>query len=278
VDEWRLLPYRRVDAAENMAIDEAVFRERVRTKAPPTLRFYGWQRPAVSIGRFQDARREIDIAACRRLGIPIVRRPTGGKAVLHERELTYAVIAGDDVPLFPPDILETYRIISDCIGAGLADCGIRAEMQREGRGGAAGALCASCFAVPSRYELLVAGRKICGSAQMRSRGVFLQHGALLMAFDPARTCAVMLPHGDRVKQAARLRNAVTSVGEHAGCGVDEAMLCRAFRDAFAARLGIRFREGELTPREEALKNELLATAAGSAETHGEGERPWTSGL
>jgi len=270
VDEWRLLPYRRADAAENMAIDEALFRERIRVQGPPTLRFYGWRTPAVSIGRFQDARREIDIAACRRLGIPIVRRPTGGKAVLHERELTYALIAGDDVPLFPPDILETYRIISGCIGAGLAQCGIGAELEREGRGGKPESLGAACFAVPSRYELLVGGRKICGSAQMRSRGVFLQHGALLMAFDPARTCAVMLPRGDRAERAARLRNAVTSVGEHAGPGVDEALLCRALRDAFTARLGIRFREGGLTPGEEALKDELLAGRADGTDANGEG--------
>ncbi len=260
-----------------MAIDEAVFRERIRTKAPPTLRFYAWRKPAVSIGRFQDARREIDIAACRRLGIAIVRRPTGGKAVLHERELTYAVIAGDDVPLFPPDILETYRIISGCIGAGLALCGIMAEMQQDRRGEGAESLGASCFAFPSRYELLVDGRKICGAAQMRSHGVFLQHGALLMAFDPDRTCAVMLPHGDREKQVEGLHNAVTSVSEHAGPEVDEAMLCRIFRDVFAARLGIRFREGALTPREEALKSELMAAAEGSARGNGEGGTPWTSG-
>ena len=271
MDEWRVLPFRRGDAAENMAIDEAVFRERIRTKGPPTLRFYGWRKPAVSIGHFQDARREIDIAACRRLGIAIVRRPSGGKAVLHERELTYAVIAGDDLPLFPPDILETYRIISDCIVGGLAVCGIRAEMQSDGRGKAAESLGTSCFAVSSRYELLVDGRKICGAAQVRSCGAFLQHGALLMAFDPTRTCAVMLPHGDRKKQIDRLRRSVTSVGEHAGPEVDEAMLCRALRDAFAARLGIGFREGTLTPREEALKVELMANKYGSENWNGEGE-------
>ena len=261
-----------------MAVDEAIFRERIRTKAPPTLRFYGWRTPTVSIGHNQDARREIDIVACRGLGIAIVRRPTGGKAVLHERELTYAVIAGDDVPPFPPDILETYRIISDCIGKGLAVCGIRTEIERNGRREAAESLGTSCFAFPSRYELLVAGRKICGAAQVRSHGVFLQHGALLMAFDPARTCAVMLPHRDREKQIDRLRRSVTSVGEHAGPGVDEAMLCRAFRDAFAARLGIGFREGTLTPREEALKVELMANKYGSENWNGEGETSWTSGL
>ena len=261
-----------------MAVDEAIFRERIRTKAPPTLRFYGWRTPTVSIGHNQDARREIDIVACRGLGIAIVRRPTGGKAVLHERELTYAVIAGDDVPPFPPDILETYRIISDCIGKGLAVCGIRTEIERNGRREAAESLGTSCFAFPSRYELLVAGRKICGAAQVRSHGVFLQHGALLMAFDPARTCAVMLPHRDREKQIDRLRNSVTSVGEQAGPEIDEAILCRAFRDAFAERLGIRFREGMLTPEEETLKIELMANKYDNANWNGEGSTSWTSGL
>ncbi|MHB8771466.1 MAG: lipoate--protein ligase family protein [Syntrophales bacterium] len=272
MDEWRLLPYRRGGAAENMAIDEAVFRERIRTDGPPTLRFYGWQAPAVSIGHFQDARREIDAAACRRLGIEIVRRPTGGKAVLHERELTYAVIAGDDVPLFTPDILATYRLISDCIVRGLARVGIRAEVEQAGRGAADRSFGASCFAASSRYELLVAGRKICGSAQVRSGGAFLQHGALLMEFDPGRSCAVMRSPGDPGRKLERLRAAVTAVGEHAGPEVDEAMLCRVLHDAFAERLGIRFREGTLTPEEEKLARDLLTSRYAGETWEGEGGR------
>ncbi len=254
-----------------MAIDEAIFRERVRTTGPPTLRFYGWQAPAVSLGRFQDAGREIDAAACRRLGIEIVRRPTGGKAVLHDRELTYAVVAGDDVPLFTPDILATYRLISDCIVGGLARVGIRAESDQVGRGAAEGSFGASCFAVSSRYELLVEGRKICGSAQVRSGGVFLQHGALLMEFDPVRSCAVMRSPGDPGRKLERLRAAVTAVGEHAGPEVDEALLCRALRDAFAERLGIRFHEGTLTPAEERLTRDLLADRQGGKTRDGEGD-------
>ncbi len=262
-----------------MAVDEAVFREIIRKTSPPTLRFYGWRTPAVSIGRFQDARKEIDIEACRKLGIDLVRRPTGGKAVLHEQELTYAVIAGDDSPLFPPDILETYRIISNCIAQGLAECGIRAEMKADGRAAADEPLGTACFSVPSRYELLVAGRKICGSAQTRSHGVFLQHGALLMAFDPGRTCAVILPHRDRERQADRLRNSVTSVREHATIpSADEEILCRAIRDGFTQVLGIRFREGALTSEEEALKTELMTKKYGSASWNWKGRKPWISGL
>jgi lipoate-protein ligase A len=279
VDVWRLLPFRKGDAAENMAVDEAVFRETIRNASPPTLRFYGWRAPAVTIGRFQDACKEIDIEACRQLGIELVRRPTGGKAVLHEQELTYAVIAGGDSPRFPPDILETYRIISGCIARGLAGCGIRVEMKADGRTAVDEPLGRSCFSVPSQYELLVAGRKICGSAQTRSHGVFLQHGALLMAFDPGRTCAVILPHRDRDRQIDRLRNLVTSVREHATIpSVDEETLCRVIREGFTQVLGIRFQDGVLTPEEEALKSELMTKKYGSASWNREGRDPWIYGL
>ncbi|MHB9097813.1 MAG: lipoate--protein ligase family protein [Syntrophales bacterium] len=279
MDVWRLLPFRKGDAAENMAVDEAIFRETIRNASPPTLRFYGWRAPAVSIGRFQDARTEINIEACRQLGIDLVRRPTGGKAVLHEQELTYTVTAGGDSPLFPPDILETYRIISSCIARGLAGCGIRAEMEANGRASADEPLGRSCFSAPSRYELLVAGRKICGSAQTRSRGVFLQHGALLMEFDPGRTCDVILPYRDREKQVDRLRNAVTSVREHATIPpADEETLCRVIRDGFTQVLGIRFQEGMLTSAEEALAAELMTKKYGSASWNREGRDPWISGL
>jgi lipoate-protein ligase A len=133
VDPWRILPFRKAGAAENMAIDEAVFRVCIRRKTPPTLRFYGWRVPALSIGCFQDYEKEVDTDACRRFGVEIVRRPSGGKAVLHEQELTYAVIAGADLPLFSQDILDTYRVISGCIAEGLSRVGIRAQMEADGR-------------------------------------------------------------------------------------------------------------------------------------------------
>ena len=246
-----------------MAVDEAVFRVGISRKAPSTLRFYGWRVPALSIGCFQDYEKEVDVEACRKFGVEVVRRPTGGKAVLHEQELTYAVIAGADSPLFPSDILTTYRVISGCIADGLAEIGIRAEMEAVGRRAPEGALRSSCFSSPSRYELLVGGRKICGSAQMRSRGVFLQHGSLLTAFDPLRTCAVMLPHREGEMDADLLRHAITSVGEQGGAAVGDASLCRVLRGGFERTLGVRFQEGPLTPEEEDLKGELMMNKYGS---------------
>ena len=277
--EWRILPFERAAAAKNMAIDEAVFRKNIRGESPPTLRFYGWQSPALSIGYFQDYRKEVDDEACRKFGVEVVRRPTGGKAVLHERELTYAVVAGAETGLFPPDILKTYLVIGRCLAEGLAGVGIRAEMKEDGRRPPDGALPSACFSFPSRYELLVGDRKICGSAQMRSQGAFLQHGSLLTAFDPLRTCEVMLPHRRLEKEADRLRNAVTSVGEQAGPALDEEGLRRALREGFERTLGIRLREGMLTPGEQALRDELVEKKYGREEWNREGKRgEWISGL
>lgn len=262
-----------------MAVDEAVFRESIRGRNSPTLRFYGWRTPALSIGYFQEYEHEVDSEACKRFGIDFIRRPTGGKAVLHDRELTYAVIAGEDSPLFPPDILKTYRIISGCIAAGLATVGITVEMKDDGRAAAEDRLRSSCFSFPSRYELLAGGRKICGAAQMRSHGAFLQHGALLMGFDPVLTCAVMLPHGDIEMQARRLLNSVTTVGEQAGEAIGEERLCGALREGFERVLGVRFEEGTLTPEEEALKTELMAKKYTSDSWNREGGKTeWISGL
>ena len=277
--EWRILPFERAAAAKNMAIDEAVFRKNIRGESPPTLRFYGWRSPALSIGYFQDYRKEVDEEACRKFGVEVVRRPTGGKAVLHERELTYAVVAGADTGLFPPDILKTYLVIGRCLAEGLAGVGIRAEMKEDGRRPPDGALPSACFSFPSRYELLVGDRKICGSAQMRSQGAFLQHGSLLTAFDPLRTCEVMLPHRRLEEEADLLRNAVTSVGEQAGPALDEEGLRRALREGFERTLGIRLRDGMLTPGEQALRDELVEKKYGREEWNREGKRgEWISGL
>ncbi|MDI6775885.1 MAG: lipoate--protein ligase family protein [Syntrophales bacterium] len=255
---WRLLPFRQFSAFENMAIDEAIFRENRRREILPTLRFYGWLSPTVSIGYFQDICKEVDVKSCRRYGIDIVRRPTGGKAVFHESELTYAVVARGNYPFFSPDILGTYRVISGCIAEGLSRLGIKAEIADEGRTFQEGLLKTFCFSSPSRYELLVEGRKICGSAQVRSHGVFLQHGSILINFDPFKTCAVMLPHHhEGKKQIEQLRRSVTSIHDHVSPPIDLTMLCEVLREGFEKVMGIQFIEQDLTPPEKEIRTRLL---------------------
>jgi len=257
---WRLVPFQRYPPRENMAIDEAIFREVQRSGGPPTIRLYGWMSPAVSIGHFQHIDREIDLDACRQGGVTVVRRPTGGKAVYHDDDLTYAVIAGENNTLFPPTILETYRVISKCLVQGLHKLGLEAILAEEGRMQGQGSLEASCFSVPSLHELLVQGRKICGSAQMRSRGVFMQQGSLLMSFDPEKTCDIMLPHREpRANQVQALQEKVTSLYDHLPRSVTREDVCQSLIEAFQDEWAVSFAEGALTAAEEKLKDHLLAT-------------------
>jgi lipoyl(octanoyl) transferase len=255
---WRFISFKRLNAFENMAIDEAIFRENQRTDTPPTLRFYSWSPPSVSLGYFQATGKEVNVEACRRFSVDIVRRPTGGKAVLHEDDLTYAVIANERTPLFPPDILGTYKVISSCIALGLSELGIEAEMEGDGRSYRDDSLKAACFSTPSRYELLVKKKKICGSAQLRSKGVFLQHGSIMMDFDPLKTCALLLPqHGDQTWQTKNLRASVTSIHEQVGVSVSVEDICHVIKKGFEKKLDIAFVEGCLTPAEESLKSRLM---------------------
>ena len=255
---WRFIPFKQLSAFENMAMDEAIFRENQHRDSPPTLRIYSWSPPSISLGYFQETRNEVNIPACSRYHIDIVRRPTGGKAVLHEHDLTYAVIAKEHNPLFTPDILGTYRIISGCIAEALSELGITTEMSVDGRTWGEESLKAACFSSPSHYELLVNKRKICGSAQVRSRGVFLQHGSILLDFDPVKTCTLLLPqHGNREKQIEKLRESVTSIYEHIGSEFSTAKICHILQRSFEKKLGIELVEGGLTAAEGILMARLI---------------------
>jgi len=249
-----MIPFKRYGPFENMAIDEALFRGHRQEEAPPVLRFYGWERPAVSIGYFQDAEEEIDCTYCRGKGIDIVRRPTGGKAVLHGDDLTYSLVARENAP-FSPDVVETYRIISGCIIRGLAKSGIEVQIVEEGRGNG-GSVEGFCFATSYKNELLAGGRKICGSAQVRARGVFLQHGSVLIDLDPLAVCAAI----GKTKDAARVQEieaAVTSVREVTEGDISLDDLCRDIVAGFEEVLHIRLVDEGLSPEEEALKDRLL---------------------
>jgi len=260
METWRYLPFSESSAFENMATDEALLRHAGAAPIVPTLRFFGWDPPAVSVGYFQDATKEVNLPYCREHGIDVVRRPTGGKAVFHDREVTYALVAGEDNPLFPRGILGTYQVISSAILRALSKLGVEAEMAADGRPCAPDGLAAFCFSVPSRYELLVKGRKICGSAQTRSRGVFLQHGSILVDFDPVRTAAVLLCPGEREEEKTReMERAVTSLQGHIEAKMSHRELTRILLKGFEEVFDVRIMPGELTPEERKLKEHLLGT-------------------
>ena len=253
---WRFLDFQRYNAFENMAIDEAIFRETIRSKKPPTIRFYGWQPAAVSIGYFQNLEKEINIEKCRLAGVDIVRRISGGKAVFHCAEVTYSVIACNKEESFPSDILGTYKIISKCLARGLADLGIDAFLAETGRTFHDADFKACCFSVPSSNELLVSGRKICGSAQIRASGGFLQHGSILMDFDPVQTASFLLPMRT-ADQLKKLRDSVAAVKEEMDNPVDEKQICASLKKGFTAVLGREIIEETLTSAEEELAGSLI---------------------
>jgi lipoate-protein ligase A len=184
---WRLLVTEACDGATNMAIDEALWRGRQEGTAPPTLRLFAWEPPTVSLGYGQPLDAAVDVTACRRLGVGLVRRPTGGSAIYHdspERELTYSVVASSEDLGVPPDLLVTYRWIALALLRGLRALGTPAEMVAVPE--TDGPTPAFCFARTGRYEIEVARRKLVGSAQRRHGADFLQHGSVLLGVDEPR--------------------------------------------------------------------------------------------
>lgn len=174
--------------AYNMALDEELLARAQAGDSLPVFRLYTWSPPAVSIGRFQNKALSVNEDACRKYGFDIVRRITGGRAVLHRNELTYSVVARTDDPFFPPTVLGTYKVIAAGLVAGLRSLGLDATMvTRTGRQAALvrkKAKEAACFSSPSWYEIVVNDRKIVGSAQRRAGKALLQHGSILIDYDP----------------------------------------------------------------------------------------------
>lgn len=253
---WRLLNFQYNNIFENMAIDEAIFQETIKKRKNPTIRFYGSYPAAVSIGYFQDAKKELNIEKCCREGIDIARRITGGKAVFHFDEITYSVAAFESERIFPSDISGTYNVIARCIARALGNLGMKVDLSEDGRHQTKKEMKSCCFAAPSKNELLVGGRKICGSAQVRRRGGFLQHGLLPLTFNPEKT-ADSLFQKITPENIERLKETVTAVNEEVVCPVDKYEICSRLKRGFIEELGIDLQEETLTPAEETLKNELM---------------------
>jgi lipoyl(octanoyl) transferase len=253
---WRLLNFQYRSIFENMAVDEAILLETIKNKKNPTIRFYGSNPAAISIGYFQDAKKELNIEKCRGEGIDIARRITGGRAVFHFNEITYCIVAAQQEKIFPADISGTYKVISKCIARGLSNLGIKADLAEGGRAQMKDEINSFCFAVPSKNELLVKGRKICGSAQVRKQGGFLQHGLLVLTFNPKKTAGCLLPVRTP-EQLDRLRKSVTAVNEEIATPVNALEICSILKKSFIEELGIDLIQETLTSEEETLKNELM---------------------
>lgn len=183
---WRLLLHPAAPGPWNMGVDEALLQRAASPDSLPVLRCYHWAPACVSLGRFQSAG-GLDCAHLKRLGIDVVRRPTGGRAILHDQEVTYAVVLPAGHPLAGRSVRASYAAIAGALARAITLLGGTVELAPERRRGGRGlpadapAHRQDCFATPSDHEIVATGRKLVGSAQVRQAGALLQHGSILLA-------------------------------------------------------------------------------------------------
>ncbi|MDH3453924.1 MAG: lipoate--protein ligase family protein [Desulfuromonadales bacterium] len=184
MQNWRLINSGFQAGAMNMALDEALLHSVANGDSLPVLRFYRWQPATVTLGYAQSIITDLDQDVCRQAGLDVVRRSTGGRAVLHDQEVTYSVIAPLNTRLFGNSVLDCYRVISEILQKTLVGLGLPAELvPGKPRGGHLNAMKAVCFSAPSQYELVINGCKVAGSAQKRFGQTFLQHGSIPIEMD-----------------------------------------------------------------------------------------------
>jgi len=261
---WRLLITEPASGAWNMAVDEAIATLSARGESPPTLRFYQWQPGTVSLGRHQ-ALADIDLERIEQRGYGIVRRATGGRAILHIDELTYSIAGPQTDPRLNGAILDSYNRLSEGLVLGLQRLGVDAAKAPAGKraGADAGPV---CFEVPSAYEIVVAGRKLIGSAQSRRAGYVLQHGSLPLRGDITRLVDVLVVADESERAGLRrtLAGRATTVERELGRHVSFWEAAAVLVDGLASALDIDLEEGELSPDEATLAAELEAEKYASA--------------
>ena len=191
----------------NMALDEALLDWHSEGLMPPIVRFYGWNPATLSIGYFQNVNKEINMEEVKRHNLGFVRRPTGGRGVLHEHELTYSIIVSEDYPNMPATVTEAYRVLSEGLLIGFQKLGLDAYFSvpdtDEKKSDLKNPQSAVCFDAPSWYELVVEGKKVAGSAQTRQKGVILQHGAILLDLDEDKLVSLFNYPSEEVKKRVR---------------------------------------------------------------------------
>ncbi len=252
------------DGASNMAVDSAILAAVARGDQPPTLRLYGWDPFCLSLGYGQRTR-DVDPDALAARAWDLLRRPTGGKAILHGDELTYSLSLPLDHPLAADDVVESYRRISVGLLRALALLGLDADPPRQSERLRGVDLGPVCFEMPSHYEISVGGRKLIGSAQLRRKGALLQHGTLPLFGDLARICDVLRfeSEASRMARKRNLRERALTLAEAAGKPLSWSAVASAFEQGFASAFDLDIQPGQLSPAESNQAEQLLADRFGN---------------
>jgi lipoate-protein ligase A len=243
-----------------MAIDEAILHVLAEGQGQPTLRFFQWAPPCLSLG-YNQRWQELDEAACRQSGYTWTRRPTGGRAILHIDEATYSLITPQADPRIQGGIVASYRVLSLGLLRGLEKLGVEARQasqedmlasrQRAGKGGPV------CFDTPSRYEITWNNKKLIGSAQLRRKKIVLQHGTLPLHGDINRILAVLnFSQVERERQAHLLPRRAATLEQALGRIIPFEEVIAALAEGFAEELNLSLEAKPLTPREQEIAGKL----------------------
>lgn len=239
----------------NMAMDEALLNFVSRGEIDPVIRFYTWNPATLSIGYFQRLQKEIDIDKVKEKGYGLVRRQTGGRGVLHDKELTYSVIVPESHPNMPSTVTEAYKIISQGLLEGFKNLGFETYFaiprSKEERDKLKQPRSSVCFDAPSWYELVVEGRKIAGSAQTRQKGVILQHGSILQDIDIDDLFDMFKFKNERLKTKMKenfVQKAV-AINDISNQHITLNEMENAFEAGFKKGLNIDFKPLELTEKQ-----------------------------
>lgn len=242
-ETWRLIDFESFDAATNMAVDEAILDAHVAGEVPPTLRFYGWAPPAVSIGYGQKLPEKVRQKIVAR-GFDVVKRPTGGRAVLHIDELTYSFVgsASGQGKVLGSSVIESYKKICQALIVGFKTLGVAVEI---GQGQAASRQILDCFTATTTADLHYQGKKIVGSAQLRRHDALLQHGSILLCQEQNLMGELLLTKKGAEEESQRHAN----LFEITGSVVSALELIPAFKNGFETTFGVNLESGQLTAAE-----------------------------
>jgi lipoate-protein ligase A len=259
MNPWRLLitPAEPARGAWNMAVDQAILEHIGRGDSLPTLRLYAWHPACLSLGHAQPFA-DVDTARLKERGWEVVRRATGGRAILHTDELTYSVTGSAEEPFLAGGVLESYNRIAQALLQAVKNLELPVEMKK-GKAYDNDTSNPVCFEIPSTYEITVDGKKLIGSAQARKKEGVLQHGSLPLTGDLTRICQALVFENESAREDAskRLLARATTVESALGRVVSWETAAQAFIHAFEAQLGLCFEKGELSESESKRAEELV---------------------
>ena len=255
---WRLIHTPPSTGAWNMAVDESVLEHIYRGEVKPTLRLYSWNPPCLSLGHAQSFK-DVDVELLHAQGWEVVRRLTGGRAILHTDELTYSVTGSAEDLVLAGGVLESYNRLAQALLHAVQSLSVPVEMKEHEDGHTQQNLNPVCFEVPSTYEITVNGKKLIGSAQARKKEGVLQHGSLPLTGNLTRICDALVFEDESARQNAkeRLLARATTVESVLGVAPSWDTAAQAFVEGFEAQLGIQFEHGELSRSELQRAEELV---------------------